>query len=103
MPRRTIRRRPHRTVINLPPPTSPGKASSFSAPPAPTLEDTLSRQRGLLAVQPIGMVRSICRLRVGTPLQGLGAVHPLMVGDSSTTADDSAGSCTSGLVFVFHL
>jgi tRNA-Thr(GGU) m(6)t(6)A37 methyltransferase TsaA len=75
-----------------------------------TLEKSLNDQQGLV-VQPIGTIRSIYRLCVGTPRQGLlapnarGRIELLKLGDSSAAAsvDGLEGFTYIWIIFVFHL
>lgn len=84
----------------------------FAAPKSspnqrPTLEDTLSVD-GSLAVQPIGVVRSVYRLCVGTPRQGLlapAARGRVELNDVryKDAVDGLEGFSHVWIVFLFHL
>ena len=75
-----------------------------------TLEKIMNGQQGLM-VQPIGHIKSIYRLCVGTPRQGLlapnarGRIELLKLGDSSAAAavDGLEGFTYIWIIFVFHL
>ena len=75
-----------------------------------TLQDTMEQAGGSLTIQPVGVVRSIYRLCVGTPRQGLLAPHAR--GCIELTLDkDAAADAVKGLedfshiwiIFIFHL
>jgi len=74
-----------------------------------TLEDEMKASGGTLTVKPIGVVRSVYRLCVGTPRQGLLAPHAR--GRIEFTSSIESASAVEGLehfshvwiVFVFHL
>jgi tRNA-Thr(GGU) m(6)t(6)A37 methyltransferase TsaA len=79
-----------------------------AAPRRLTLEDEMQEAGGSLAVQPIGVVRSIYRLCVGTPRQGLLAPHARgRIELASTLTSDVVDGLENyshvWVVFVFHL
>jgi tRNA-Thr(GGU) m(6)t(6)A37 methyltransferase TsaA len=83
------------------------KSSRSLFPPRPTLEF----DEGRLLVKPIGTIRSIYRLCVGTPRQGLlapnarGCIELLKLGDSSPAYSvvGLEGYSHVWVIFVFHL
>lgn len=73
-----------------------------------TLEDELAESGGSLTVRPIGVVRSIYRLCVGTPRQGLLAPHArgrIELSDASRAdaVDGLEGFSHVWIIFIFHL
>jgi tRNA (adenine37-N6)-methyltransferase len=75
-----------------------------------TLEDELTASNGQLVVRPIGVVRSVYRLCVGTPRQGLLAPHARARIELSGVPNGSLAAVEGleqfshvWIVFVFHL
>lgn len=89
---------------------SPAKISDKRSP-RETLEKEFSTPEGGLLVKPIGTIRSIYKLCVGTPRQGLLAPNARGCIELKRLGDSSAAGSVSGLegyshiwvVFVFHL
>lgn len=80
-----------------------------------TVEDTMKAEGGSLRVRPIGVVRSVYRLCVGTPRQGMLAPHARARVELHNLHDDRTGVAAAAsvdglqhyshvwIVFVFHL
>lgn len=89
-------------------PTEPSPARKKQLP---TIEDDTAANNGGLFVTPVGTIRSIYKLCVGTPRQGLlapnarGCIELLKIGDSSASSSviGLEGYSHVWIIFVFHL
>eukprot|EP00578_Thalassiosira_sp_NH16_P029821 CAMPEP_0181075950 /NCGR_PEP_ID=MMETSP1071-20121207/157_1 /TAXON_ID=35127 /ORGANISM="Thalassiosira sp., Strain NH16" /LENGTH=429 /DNA_ID=CAMNT_0023157095 /DNA_START=53 /DNA_END=1342 /DNA_ORIENTATION=+ len=90
------------------PPPGPGPARIKKLP---TIEDETAANNGGLFVTPVGTIRSIYKLCVGTPRQGLlapnarGCIELAKIGDSSASSSviGLEGYSHVWIIFVFHL
>jgi len=97
---KSIHKKQDVTSRNLPP------TESAENIPRPTLEDRMKESDNTLAVKPIGRVRSVYRLCVGTPRQGLLAPHARGCVELDCEADSVEGLHDFShiwVIFLFHL